>query len=137
MTRLAAPARIVVTCGVAVLAVAGLAACSSSSSSSSSSSASSSASPTTAASLPAPIIVAPGETTASAKVGETVVFNVADPTTTKVASDNTAVLDPKQGYTDGSAVFNPGGKALSAGTAVITITAADGSTSKVTVTVTS
>ena len=137
MARLAAPARIVVSCGVAALAVAGLAACSSSSSSSSSSSASSSASPSSAASLPAPIIVTPGQITASAKVGETVVFNVADPTKTKVSSDKPEVLDPQQGHTDGSAVFNPGGKALSPGTAVITITAADGSTSTVTVTVTS
>ena len=137
MTRLAAPARIVVTCGVAALAIAGLAACSSSSSSSSSTSASNSASTMTSASLPAPIIVEQGQTTASARVGETVVFNVADPTKTKVSSDKPAVLDPQQGHTDGSAVFNPGGKALSAGTAVITITAADGSTSAVTVTVTS
>lgn len=82
-----------------------------------------------------PVIVEQGQTTATAKVGDTVVFNVADPVNTKATSDNPSVLDVKAGYSDGSATFNPGGKATSAGTAKVTLTAPDGSESVVTVTV--
>jgi len=81
-------------------------------------------------------MVEPGQDSATAKVGDFIVFNQPDPAKTKISTDNTAVLEVSPGKDDGSAVFNPGAKALSPGTAVVTIVAADGSTSTVTVTVT-
>jgi hypothetical protein len=84
-----------------------------------------------------PVIVTPGEQSTTAKVGNTIVFNVADPTTTKISTDKPAILELTQGGTDGSATFNPGAKALSAGEAVVTITEAGGATREVVVTVTS
>jgi ABC-type Fe3+-hydroxamate transport system substrate-binding protein len=95
--------------------------------------------PTTAASasaaLPAPVIVDAGAATAEATVGETIVFNQADPANTTISTDNPQVLALTQGSDDGSAQFNPSAVALSAGVAVVTIAAADGTTSQVTVTV--
>lgn len=91
--------------------------------------------PTFAARILAPVIVDASATTAAAKVGETVVFDVADPVTTSVAVDKPEVIDVKPGYTDGSATFNPGGVAKQVGTAVVTLTASDGSARSVTVTV--
>jgi ABC-type Fe3+-hydroxamate transport system substrate-binding protein len=89
----------------------------------------------TSAQLPAPVIVDAGETSAQAAVGETIVFNQADPANTTISTDNPAVLQLTQGSDDGSAQFNPSAVALSAGVAVVTIEAADGTTSQVTVTV--
>lgn len=68
-----------------------------------------------------PVLVAEGDTTAQAKVGDTVVFNVANPVETTISVDNADVLEIEQGRTDGSATFNPGAKALKKGTAVVTI----------------
>ena len=87
------------------------------------------------AGLPAPVIVDAGETSAEATVGETIVFNQDDPANTTVSTDNPEVLKLTQGSDDGSAQFNPSAVALSAGVAVVTIVAADGTTSQVTVTV--
>lgn len=70
-----------------------------------------------------PVIVTEGETTAEAKVGDTVVFNVADPVNTAISVDKPDVLELEQGYTDGSATFNPGAKAVAKGTAVVSIEA--------------
>ena len=83
-----------------------------------------------------PVIVTPNEQATTAKVGDTVVFNVADPTTTKISTDKPAILELPQGATDGSATFNPGAKALAAGVAVVTITESGGATREVVVTVT-
>lgn len=127
--------RSIALCGVVALTVVTLAACSSSSSSSSTSSAAASSSGVGGNVLP-PIMVEPGQDSATAKVGDFVVFKQPDPAKTKISTDNTAVLEVSQGSDDGSATFNPGAKALSPGTAVVTIVAADGSTSTVTVTVT-
>ena len=85
--------------------------------------------------LPAPVIVAPGQTTAEATVGETIVFNQPDPANTTISTDKPDVLELTQGWDDGSAVFNPGATALAPGVAVVTIEADDGSTTQVTVTV--
>lgn len=90
------------------------------SSSSSESSATATASSEPGQVLP-PVIVAEGETTAEAKVGDTVVFNVADPVNTTISVDKTDVLELEQGRTDGSATFNPGALALAKGTAEVTI----------------
>jgi hypothetical protein len=84
-----------------------------------------------------PIIVNPGDTSTTVPVGRYVVFNVTDPAHTKITTDAPDLLELSQGHDDGSAVFNPGARALATGTATVTITAADGvSTSTVTVTVT-
>lgn len=71
-----------------------------------------------------PVIVTADATTAEAKVGDTIVFNVADPVNTTISVDDPEVLKLEQGRTDGSATFNPGAKALKAGTAVVSIDAA-------------
>lgn len=68
-----------------------------------------------------PVIVTADATTAEAKVGDTVVFNVDDPVNTTISVDNPDVLEIEQGRTDGSATFNPGAKALKKGTAVVSI----------------
>jgi len=94
-----------------------------------------SSAPASAPGLPAPVIVEPEQTTASARVGETIVFRQPDPAATTISTDRPDILELTQGSDDGSAQFNPAAKALSAGVAVVTITAADGSTSQVTVTV--
>ena len=85
--------------------------------------ASASASATASSQLLPPVIVTADATTAEAKVGDTVVFNVAEPLKTTISVDNPDILEIKQGYTDGSATFNPGAKALKKGTAVVTIDA--------------
>ena len=85
--------------------------------------------------LPAPVIVAPDQTTAEATVGETIVFDQPDPANTTISTDKPDVLELTQGSDDGSALFNPGATALAPGVAVVTIEAADGSTTQVTVTV--
>ncbi|MGB8021115.1 MAG: hypothetical protein WCF04_07810 [Candidatus Nanopelagicales bacterium] len=77
----------------------------------------------------------PSQTTATAHVGETIVFNQPDPAHTRISTDNPDVLELFQGRDDGSALFNPGATALAPGVAVVTIEAADGSTERVTVTV--
>ena len=117
------------------LAAVSLTACSSGSSSSSSSSASASSSAVGGNVLP-PVMVMPGQTTATAKVGDFVVFSQPDPTKTKISTDKPDVLELTQGKDDGSAQFNPGAKAIAPGTAVVSITAADGTVTQVTVTVT-
>jgi PBP1b-binding outer membrane lipoprotein LpoB len=85
--------------------------------------------------LPAPIIVAPDQTTAEARVGETIVFDQPDPANTTISTDRPDVLDLTQGSDDGSALFNPAASALAPGVAVVTIEADDGTTTQVTVTV--
>jgi hypothetical protein len=85
--------------------------------------------------LPAPIIVEPGETAVTAAVGETIVFNQPDPANTTISTDRPDVLELTQGSDDGSAQFNPAAVAQTAGVAVVTIVAADGTTSSVTITV--
>lgn len=79
------------------------------------------ASESASAQLLPPVLVEQDATTAAAKVGETVVFNVADPVNTTISVDNPDVLEIEQGYSDGSATFNPGAKALQKGSAVVSI----------------
>jgi hypothetical protein len=85
--------------------------------------------------IPAPIFVAPDQTTAQAAVGETIVFTQPDPANTTISIDEPDVLELIQGTDDGSAIFNPAAVARAPGVAVVTIEAADGSTTRVTVTV--
>lgn len=82
-----------------------------------------------------PVIVTSDQTEASAVVGDIIDIVVDDPVNTTIAVDNAAILEVIQGKDDGSALFNPGAKALSPGTATITVTSADGSVRDIVVTV--
>lgn len=68
-----------------------------------------------------PVIVTEDATTAEAKVGDTVVFNVPDPETSTISVDDPTILEVEQGRTEGSAYFNPGAKALKKGKATVTL----------------
>ena len=82
-----------------------------------------------------PVIIAVDQTDASAVVGDFIDILTDDPVNTVISVDNPEVLEITQGYDDGSAIFNPGAKALAAGTAVITVTNPDGTTRNITVVV--
>lgn len=69
-----------------------------------------------------PVMVDEGATEAAAKVGDTVVFNVSDPDAYGIESSDPTVLAVTRGGTQGTAVFNPGGVALKAGEATVTLT---------------
>ena len=83
-----------------------------------------------------PVIVEPGQTEASAKVGDFIDIVVEEIIGTTVATDNPEILKISQAYDDGSAVFNPGAEALAPGTAIITVTTPDNESYDITVTVT-
>lgn len=121
----------------AVFALGGTAVLSGCSSDSSSDPTTSAAATETGNQMIGPVMVEPGQTEVSVQVGRSIVFNVADPTVETIATDNEAVLAVTPGKDDGSAVFNPGAQALSAGTATVTLTNSDtGAEQVVTVTVT-
>lgn len=113
----------IVTVGaVAILALTG---CSSSSSESTStpSPAATSAEPSAAASMIGPIMVEPDQTEVEATVGRSLNFNVGDnPGQWDISSDNPAVVAVTKGGEKDGATFNPGGEALSVGTATVTLT---------------
>lgn len=111
----------------AVLAVLALTACGSNAGQSEAGS--------TAQVLP-PVIVEQGQQTATARVGEFIVINAADPVATTIETATPELVEISQGYDDGSAVFNPGAKALAVGTAVIRISAPDAAPYDLTVTIT-
>ena len=129
ISRLAAPILAM------ALGVAGLAGCGDSSEPADQGTSPPSTSASATAGLPAPVIVEPGQDAASASVGETIVFNQEDPANTTISTDQPDVLELTQGSDDGSAQFNPAAVALAPGVAIVTIVAADGTTSTVTVTV--
>ncbi len=83
----------------------------------------------------APVIITADQMDATAAVGNVIDIVVDDPVNTVISVDNADVLEIAQGYDDGSAIFNPGAKALTAGTATITVTNPDGSTRDILVTV--
>lgn len=70
-----------------------------------------------------PIVVEPSETEVAATVGRMLDFNVGpNPGDWTISSDNEAVVgDLTQGGEKDGAMFNPGAKALSAGTATVTL----------------
>jgi hypothetical protein len=116
-----------------LLGIAVLAGCSSSDESAAES-ASSEMSEGGAQMLP-PVIIGVDQTDASAVVGDFIDILADDPVNTVISVDNPQVLEITQGYDDGSAIFNPGAKAIAAGTAVITVTNPDGSTRNIVVVV--
>jgi ABC-type phosphate/phosphonate transport system substrate-binding protein len=82
-----------------------------------------------------PVIVTVDQMDAAAVVGDMIDIVVDDPVNTTIAVDNADVLEITQGKDDGSALFNPGAKALAAGTATVTVTNPDGTTRDIVVTV--
>jgi len=137
--------RVVVVTSIALLGVGVLAGCSSSTSSDASSSAAAStaasaaasaaASPSGTAGMLPPIIVTDGQKTATAKVGDFIDIVVKKPAGTTIDTNKPDILEVSQAHQDGTAVFNPGAKALAPGDAVITVTNPDGSTWDINVTV--
>lgn len=83
----------------------------------------------------APIVIVPEQTEAIANVGDGLDIMVADPVTATVESDNPAVVEVFQGKDEGGVLYNPGGMAVSAGTANVTVTNADGTSYVIVVTV--
>ena len=82
-----------------------------------------------------PVIITADQMDATAVVGDMIDIVVDDPVNTVIAVDNADVLEITQGSDDGSAIFNPGAKAIAAGTATITVTNPDGSTRNIVVVV--
>lgn len=121
----------------ALLGVTVLAGCSSSSEESTSSETTSETSEEVGGSqmLP-PVIVEPGQTEATARVGDFIDIVVEEIVGTTIATDNPEVLLISQAYDDGSALFNPGAEALAPGTAVVTVTTPDNTSYDITITVT-
>jgi hypothetical protein len=115
---------------ISILGVSVLAGCSSSDESATDSATSSEMSQ-----LLPPVIITADQMDANAVVGDMIDIVVDDPVNTVIAVDNADVLEITQGYDDGSAIFNPGAKALAAGTATITVTNPDGSTRDIVVVV--
>jgi hypothetical protein len=113
-----------------LLGIAVLAGCSSSDEATSDSTTSSE----TSQMLP-PVIIAVDQTDASAVVGDFIDILVDDPANTVISVDDSSILEITQGSDDGTVVMNPGAKALAAGTAIITVTKADGSTRDIVVVV--
>jgi hypothetical protein len=83
-----------------------------------------------------PVIIEVGQTEATAKVGDNLDIVVEDIAGTTVSTDNPEVVELTQAKDEGGALFNPGGKALAPGTAVITLTMPDMTESTITLTVT-
>ena len=122
---------------VAALGAGTLTACSSGDSGGSASPSASATTPSEGAGMIGPVVVEPGQAEATVSVGRMIVFNVANPVETTITSSDPAVLAVTPGSDDGSAVFNPGGEALAAGTAEVTLVdSVTGEERVVTVTVT-
>ena len=119
--------RFVAISATALLGAAVLAGCSSSTEPAASSAA--------GAEVIAPIMVAPDQTQASAKVGNFIVFKVESLAGTTISTDKPELLELTQAKEEGGAQFNPGAKALAAGVAVVTVTNPDSSTRDVTITI--
>jgi hypothetical protein len=69
-------------------------------------------------------------------VGDFIDIVVKKPAGTTIDTDKPDLLEISQAHEDGGAVFNPGAKALAAGTAVITVTNPDNTTRDITITIT-
>jgi outer membrane murein-binding lipoprotein Lpp len=115
---------------IGILGVTVLAGCSSSDES-----ATDTATSSESAQMLPPVIITVDQMEAAAVVGDMIDIVVDDPVNTVIAVDNADVLEITQGSDDGSAIFNPGAKALAAGTATITVTNPDGSTRNIVVVV--
>ena len=83
-----------------------------------------------------PIILEPGETEATAKVGDFIVVKADDRLGTTIATDNPDILEVQQAYDDETAEFNAGAEVRAPGNATITVTLPDGSSYDIAVTAT-
>ena len=121
----------------ALLGVALLAGCSSSSSDAAASSAPAASASASTEMLP-PVIITEDQTAATAKVGNFLDIIVPEDELagTTVSTDKPELVELTQAKEEGGATFNPGGKCLAAGTAVITVTGTDGSSRDITLTIT-
>ena len=129
--------RIVAASATALLGIAVLAGCSASTSSTPDAPASDAAASAGVIGgdvLP-PVIVEPTATTAEAKVGDTIVFNVVKLAGTTISTSTPDLVELTQGGEQDGAEFNPGAKAIAAGTAIVTVTNPDSSMRDVTITI--
>jgi ABC-type phosphate/phosphonate transport system substrate-binding protein len=119
----------------ALLGVALLAGCSSSSEPAATDSAA--ASEGSSQVLP-PVIITEDQTAATAKVGDYLDIIVSEDKLagTTVSTDQPELVELTQAKEEGGAMFNPGGKTLAPGTAVIVVTSPDSSTRDITLTIT-
>ena len=83
-----------------------------------------------------PVILEPGETQATAKVGDFIVVKAVQTAGTTIATDQPDILKVQQSYEDGSAIFNAGAQVLAPGNATITVTLPDNSSYQIAVTAT-
>ena len=122
----------------ALLGVAVLAGCSSSSDTAASTPASASAAASEGASLLPPVIITEDQTAATAKVGDYLDIIVAEDNLagTTVSTEQTDLVELTQAKEEGGALFNPSGKTLAPGTAVIVVTNPDSTTRDITLTIT-
>ena len=119
--------RFIVLSAVALMGAAVLTGCSSKSADSDTSS---------SQSVVAPVIIEVDQIEGTAKVGDTIVFNVDKVAGTTIATEQADLLAITQAKEEGGAQFNPGAKALAPGSAVVTITNPDSSTRDVLITIT-
>ena len=121
----------------AVLALGVMTGCSSTSSSDeAATSAETFAETTDSAQMLPPVIVEPGQTEATATVGDFIDIVVEEVVGTTIDTANTDIVEIFQAREEGGAVFNPGAKALAPGVATITVTTPDNSSYDLVVTVT-
>ena len=121
----------------AVLALGVMTGCSSTSSSEeAATSAETSAETTDSSQMLPPVIVEPGQTEATATVGDFIDIVVEEVVGTTIDTANTDIVEIFQAREEGGAVFNPGAKALAPGVATITVTTPDNSSYDLVVTVT-
>jgi hypothetical protein len=83
-----------------------------------------------------PVMIEPGQSEATAKVGDFLNIVVDEVIGTTIATDNPEVLEISQARQDGDAIFNPGAQALAPGEATITVTTPDNESYDIAVTVT-
>lgn len=125
----------------AVVALGVMTACSSDSSSGEAATSAETAAETAAETMDSsemlpPVIVEPGQTEATAKVGDFIDIVVEEVVGTTIDTPNTDIVEIFQAREEGGAVFNPGAKALAPGVATITVTKPDNTTYDLVVTVT-
>ncbi|MDP1876943.1 MAG: hypothetical protein Q8M17_05230 [Actinomycetota bacterium] len=126
------------TAAIAASAALGLALLAGCSSSSSPTESPSSAEATASAQALPPVIIQSDQAEAQAKVGDFLDILVSDNElgAVEVTVDDPSLIEVSQAYEEeGGAAFNPGGKVLAPGTAVLTISYGDGRTRTVTVTI--
>jgi hypothetical protein len=126
---------VVAISAAALLGVAALAGCSSSSEPAASDAAS--ASESSAQMLP-PVIITEDQTTATAKVGDFLDFVIPEDRLagTTVSTDQPELVELTQAREEDGTIFNPGGKTLAPGNAVIVVTNPDASTRDIALTIT-